>query len=844
MVDKVVASKELRQLINLRRTDVRLRDRSFNEQAINMLADRFTIVRDVSGIALPSFKEYLAAQKQLPPATGSSDDDWNDSMHEKVRMMRWFPRNRTVPCSILLDTCISLFVSVCSDVVRNDILSVLSAWGLFRNRSVSKGAFQDRCKELTGIAKKGGVRFHVRWSDFVDWDQFLGYTSVRSAPEGLVASTVDEWCVGDVVRTGTDDPDGEKYRTIYQQRAGAISDAVAKDLSTRSPIPLNAWILNTAGWVTSGSSKGVKAEVGYVDTHTGTVTDGGKSRSVKTAISQSMGLSEVRQLITKDAKDGEYSAALKIEPGGKYRLIISAPLQQQLRQGYVNSHVERGIAKACPWASMFYSEGRREKAEADMSVMSKRRAGLCHLPADASKFDRRVSKFEIVTVIDAIVEGCRQSGWSGPAYDEFMKICGTLTPDWFSKFHADGIEYMWEHGVPSGVRWTSMMDSVVNGLRFETCLTDLRDNYGVDVGVAEFMAQGDDMALVTDLTIDAMIILAWYLHYGFEIHPLKNQVSFRHDEFLRVIYDDGEVTGYLARRIVKLLYHDPIKAPVPNSLARVQERVKSLIDLVNRGADKERVLALATRQARESLAALGVQLDESEAGQYLHTPTPAGGCGVSPASHKMRGFEYRGRERFKPYAAPKGINAARFEAARARSGVEAAPELLSQQLGAALQGGDQVMAVARLNKRKVVQKPLAYLGKRPAPVNSATRKHGLPNWRAHPDLLGLPLEDIIRTAARRGDYNTLRELTDPALWHVFNIVIEKFDRGALILWLLDEWPGVAIIVPGESAVQFAKRSRVASAYVRNACLSRGHVTRRLIDELSVYACLLFQPVRL
>jgi len=187
-----------------------------------------------------------------------------------------------------------------------------------------------------------------------------------------------------------------------------------------------------------------------------------------------------------------------------------------------------------------------------------------HLPGrvgvslDQSAFDesqlKSLVRFTLQCVWDRVVESARpdlQNQLSELravdllSFDNakvYKKALGT------AKFICD-----WQQGVPSGHKWTALIDSLIN--RAETLYAIRKLNIPLDCG----MWQGDDAAIIVHCTKEqASALPSTFASMGLSVNAAKTWISDKRFEFLHEVHGPEGAWGFPARIGRSLLWNKPI----------------------------------------------------------------------------------------------------------------------------------------------------------------------------------------------------------------------------------------------------------------------------------------------
>lgn len=450
--------------------------------------------------------------------------------------------------------------------------------------------FKELFKWLTITVKKNVDQLPKGWNSITDIELFAGYNLVKPLTSEEKATITAKWGKGTISRSKTGDTKiEEKYYNYFEKalrlRTVKFDPVTVKNLSIIEFVPMIGL------WMTDGSSRGLRVDMDYVD-DTGAMKKV-KSRAKKQAIPLSFSLDEIRNKVMVFSKRENYSVSEKIEPGLKYRCIISASFEQQIRLAYIEYCFSTTIKKM--FTDIYFLQSARRQNDIDIQL-----AGITdknertrwlnfYFPLDAAQFDQYVSKREIILVFEFLIRLAVEH--KHLFHPDVLELLITAGNAWFdTEILIDKTVNMgkWEHGVPSGVRWTALMDSIVNVVRFEVCQLFLEED--TQLGRAQIIGsffQGDDMCLVMRRVLDTVRILDFYDTVNIPVHPVKNYMSFTTNEFLRKVFVDGRRTGYQNRMITKFLFRLPENRGAKDNYSLFLERCDVAFKMARRAENMD-----------------------------------------------------------------------------------------------------------------------------------------------------------------------------------------------------------------------------------------------------------------
>lgn len=221
--------------------------------------------------------------------------------------------------------------------------------------------------------------------------------------------------------------------------------------------------------------------------------------------------------------------ALKEEK--KVRTVITTPLPSYLRQCYMlyrlgNMNIKSTIS------------------DPGLASLMAKSGATWFMSIDAKNFDHSISKSEIITFFEMILENLTPDDDLHDLVKEEIDCIKNL------KIEFMGTEYKYENGLLSGWRITSLIGSFHSAMVCEWIKRK--------VGRAPFsyITQGDDIILYGYRSLDQEIVLNLCLEFGIQTNFSKT-TSGTFGEFLKYRYSKNEITGYPARAVRSIFYSNP-----------------------------------------------------------------------------------------------------------------------------------------------------------------------------------------------------------------------------------------------------------------------------------------------
>ncbi|APG75998.1 hypothetical protein 2 [Hubei toti-like virus 20] len=486
-------------------------------------------------------------------------------------------------------------------VVRNLYQLVSQRWPTFCRCRIKKVL-----KKLTATAKLGGKYVTPSWRNLCYWETFFGYLPYVGVE--ALREEVETWLVKPIKLGG---PLGEEeYLTMLGEEMTRLMDEEwCMPSETLEPAE---WV-STGRWMRGKSGTGPATTVEINQKITRTRRMKGVDASL---LSDNDMTAQLTQVVP------ETFHIMEKSEGGKIRPIVKTGSAMFRKMDYLSQWCEEGF-KYSRLSTLFGSAQNQEWIDRDL-LNSARDPHIWKVPMDQSNFDWHQSKASIMTIICAmgiyLTKRVRNVG--------FRKVWSAMWDSIFAQpvtVHCGDLKYTWQNGMPSGFRWTALIDTLLNITSFRVAVRLASKAKGSYIRVAHHRSQGDDVAFAVSDLDDAALIMHIYNKLGYEAHPSKTFFSRYRTEFLRKSYEDGlGITGYLARSLLSIRFRSPIlELPIVRA-TRLYSRLTAWHLMTLRGATPRAAVECYLWDAEQ------IGVDPTTAANFALTPASFGGAGLWP----------------------------------------------------------------------------------------------------------------------------------------------------------------------------------------------------------------------
>lgn len=464
------------------------------------------------------------------------------------------------------------------------------------------------CKAMTGLMKMGVPYIHLHWRALCFWELQYGYVPYKEEEE--MVPEIQEWLCEENALGGLLGED--RYLDLMYEEARkfmAREWRVPREIKT-----IKEWVA-TGHWMEGRSGDGATTVIGI---------DGKpkRSRRMKTVDGVFTPDAMVELELVTAAREQMY--VIQKAESGKIRPVVKTGNAVNRKMNYLSHVLEVGLYGSMA-STLFAGVTGNEDIDVDL-INAVRDSSTWKVPLDQGSFDKRQTKSSIAVVLLAVWDHILEKVGGG---GDIERVWGALWDSLFLKgatVHMAGKKGEWINGLPSGWRWTAVLDTILNLSSFNVIRRVAEARMGRTMQVQHLYAQGDDVILATADVQSAQYLMDTYEKVGYEVHPLKTYISRNRAEFLRRSYEIGGVTGYVARSMVGLGFQNPILAAPLDIHERIYNSMAQWALVALRGASPFHAAEMFLESYKTS------RIDMHNVADFTLTPSSVGGCGVDPAS--------------------------------------------------------------------------------------------------------------------------------------------------------------------------------------------------------------------
>ncbi|APG76011.1 hypothetical protein 2 [Shuangao toti-like virus] len=495
-------------------------------------------------------------------------------------------------------------------LVGKEVGSEICRWALNMKSkyhgACKHGVFQV-CKAQTGLMKMGGESIHPHWRHLTYWELGYGYTSYVKWEE--MKPNAYKWLGRDFSLGG---PINEKE--YIRMMCEEVITLMKEEWTMPKQCPnIDEWT-KRGRWMRGHAGTGPS---GFV-TIEGKVVKTRKMKGVEGAAKSDRLISEMLFYPVR-----ETFQVLQKSEGGKIRPVVKTGNKINRMMDYLSEVWEVGMYGSRV-STLFAGVKGNEEIDMELHNLAKDESWY-KVPLDQGSFDWHQSKESVLAVLDTVWNYIKPFLTEN---SEIWKVWEVLRESLHKEtsVHVGPYHFPWKNGLPSGWRWTALLDTFLNVCSFRVIKRISEGRIRTNIPIAGFHAQGDDVIFGVKIPLHAAVIMDTYKKIGYEVHPLKTYVSRKRGEFLRRSYDQYGVTGYTARTCLSIRFRNPILEMPLNRAERLYSRLTLWHLCVLRGCDTRRVVLSYLEDAKQA------RVKVRDAADFALTPNCLGGGGVDPNS--------------------------------------------------------------------------------------------------------------------------------------------------------------------------------------------------------------------
>lgn len=482
--------------------------------------------------------------------------------------------------------------------------------------------FVDRARALTSWAKtrplaEFGGRSGVWWrAALCECQNLVGYR-LQPVPGFDLEATAREGADPDQVP--------RRYVRPFEQ---ALIEATPRKPDHFSAMTFADW-LEAGLWLTAGSSSVGRCEWLLPD---GTTL---KFKARKTHLPYIMTADELRR-VALDAKS-ELSVVIEKNEAGKIRIAYAGSLGSYLVQAYI---VYLGNGFYTEWEGVVLDMTSDDLAASDYATKVALDRGAVGLPLDFDKFDHQATRSEVLAMAQRFLDLASFNAVRGDPdwptisanfMGEFERI------DVLVRLGKRNLVLPMTGGIPSGIRLTSIIGVLWNGVEYRQAGDVMREACGVWARERPLINRrlGDDTEIVHRSWWWCSVLQACYTVVGTVVSAAKTAVLRGGSEFLRRFYDAGARRwgGYAPRAVIGMSQRKPWNPQEREDVAGILNAVSACVVALRRlGEEAQTVREKALAMARTVARNRGVDP------RWLEVPHPRGLGAFGPSFRASEAF--------------------------------------------------------------------------------------------------------------------------------------------------------------------------------------------------------------
>lgn len=315
----------------------------------------------------------------------------------------------------------------------------------------------------------------------------------------------------------------------------------------------------------------------------------------------------------------------KVDEPVKTRVVQAYDLPSYIRCSYVDFFISN-LNASTVWTTLGMSVKERAESRLRLSLRL-RQKNITAVSTDQSAFDenqiKSIVRYALESIWRKVIRSARKD-----LVPELSRLCQAELKS-FDEAVIQRVDRgktttisAWIQGLPSGFRWTALIDSLLNKAESEYCA------HKMNFSIADGMWQGDDAVMLVEGPCPTPEAIAKFFEgMGLSVNSAKTWVNPRRYEFLHEINGPEGAWGFPARIAKTILWRKPKLGSsnfTPPHL-EISEYWDTLLKASRRGL---KVYDLHHASVVKLLQHRNVRNASKIASDYLNTPLALGGGGL------------------------------------------------------------------------------------------------------------------------------------------------------------------------------------------------------------------------
>jgi hypothetical protein len=518
---------------------------------------------------------------------------------------------------------LSLLLKLVPDEVEEEMTNLfLQRWNMIGFKGKS-GSLYKFLKQVSTVAKKLGILFSHFWKFYINLETLGGY--FHKIDQEHLIEEVTNWVTGDVTHKFPDNEGILTETAFLSKMKSGLKDFFKKGdnvyQANREIITLDDYVNDPQYYASSGASSGL--EVSRVRLETGKVQTAKKTKNSALALYSPK---ELKDMILNPDWNQKVKVIQKRETG-KVRGVVNSDDITYLRMNFVSKAFLENSLRGHEGTTLYMNNSQLIGFWQRVNQLSNDQKRV-KLPLDQSHFDWQQNVRMLAGWFDVVEDYIQLRMKKCDAKKQVLHVLSLirdslLVKDTFVTVrleNGDETKLKYQKGILSGWRWTALFDTSFNWSEV-WCAKELGRHIGYSPRIVSLNAQGDDDHIVTEDYFSALIIYRAFQIMFFDINPSKFFADLYRDEYLRLVSEGVDVSGYAARALTSVLWRNPIAPEVPAGTLRIDEQLTSWVRLITRGCSKDKVHPHMLKDMSK-----GNHTSTEKVLAYLRTPKAFGGA--------------------------------------------------------------------------------------------------------------------------------------------------------------------------------------------------------------------------
>jgi hypothetical protein len=432
--------------------------------------------------------------------------------------------------------------------------------------------------------------------------------------------------------------EGKEFLEIFRRKVKEKMNRISTKIDNK--LSLDEFVQDISLWATTGSSLNKWMKKDEMWSNIKEIKEDYEVDVMDNKLSEAMLLSseELKTKILNLTIPYEHKIVVKNE-SNNIRLVILGDTLVYLLMAYISFHLEPNIPEDLRMYSYYSEEAKSNFWFLNYYKCRYNQATFSSM--DYSNWDAGISNDMINVIVNEIIEWTKLSGIYIDIFDKLLNIKNNCT--------VDGVKM--ENGLPTGWRWTTLINSLCNTIIVEMAIDRFKELYNTPILDMEYSVLGDDVIISSKIAgVETFMALNDIINnFGFTINKSKSWIEKGKAEFLKMKISKEGISGSVIRTIRSVLFSTEDEQYFRGDERRIirADLWKLIINRYYSGSNDEEISHRMNVEEMEDIIvddlwnSFNKRIKKSYITGWIQTPKVNGGDGtLSMLRHKFERYNY------------------------------------------------------------------------------------------------------------------------------------------------------------------------------------------------------------